>query len=428
MSDDQTHSGTAEGDEAVGNPERHPLRLPDDRFIPVRVMDLAEAIDADAVRFGDLAGRAVDLAEAIDHVVDQEVTALHGHLSRRYEAINPDRDTLAGEATTVADADAAEKRFIERLRYVFDKASYEQLNSAQIEVAIRSANSAGIRVRIRPDLIESLHLWVRGRGTIERRRRTWRRPIKGVMEELEVYRRLAVAVRIKGEDALRLKLYRDIPCADLEALLPHARVTMGLFDRLQVFGGGAGALGGLLFKLIPALLAGGIGALFGFAQAAAIAFGGLAFKSFMGWRRKMKDRDGRRTRHLYDRTLGANATVLHAVLAQIEQEEVKEALVACAVLRAAETGAAETDGTAIENEAALRDAAEVWVRERFGVSIRFDATDALETLDRLSLWRDGARWRLRSTADLLRQLDARWASREGESYHGAAMGRRQAAR
>jgi len=385
------------------------LHLPDDRFIPLRASDLAELIASDESAFGPAARHAPAMAEALDAVIDQEITALARTLQNRYASINPDRDTIPGPNTTAADNERAERRTLDALEYVFDKASYERLDDVQIESAIRIANSHGLKVRIDPDGIESLAIWVRGRGTVKRRKRTITRPVRGVEIELDVYLRLAVAARVRGEDALRLKLYREIPVADLEALLPHARVTMSTIDRLQVFGGGAGALGGVAFKL-PAVIATGLVGIASLGNALLIALGGLAVKSFMGWRRNKQSRRARRTQHLYEQHMAANAAVLDAVLVQIEEEEIKEALLAWAVI-----SATNTDERADADR--LSDRAERWLHALTGRTIRFDAEDGMETLQRLGLLEDGCVIDTADPSAAVERLWSVWRARATRDYH-----------
>ncbi|MEM0983463.1 MAG: DUF3754 domain-containing protein [Planctomycetota bacterium] len=402
------------GDAAFLRRRRDPvaaeLHLPDDRFVPMRVVDLAAAIAADPRTFGAFAREATAFAHALDAVMDQEVTALHRELSVKYACINPDRDTMPGPCTSVDNADEAELEVLRGLSYVFDKASYEKLSDVQIESAVRVANSHGLKVQVDPEGVESLSIWVRGRGEITRRKRTMRHPVKGVEIELEVYKRLAVAARVTGEDALRLKLYREIPVADLEALLPHARVSMSVLDRVQVFGGGAGALSGVAFK-IPAVIASGLAGLASLGSALVIGFGGLAVKSFMGWRRNKLSRSARRTQHLYSQHMAANAAVLDAVLVQIEEEEVKEALLAYAAMWA-------TGQDTVEDLSAW---VERWLFDLTGQTIRFDGSDALESLTRLGLVENGRPVDKPHVHDSIERLWGFWRSRQTVGYHHERM-------
>src|SRR5690606_14540999 len=293
--------------------------------------------------------------------------------------------------------------------YVLDKANYELLDTAQVEAAVGAANSHGIRIRVNPGRGRWLELWVRGRTTGARAVRTlWRtlkgeqpervrwielwvrgrttgaravrtlwRPLKGEQRELELYRRLAVVFQSKDDEAINLKLFREIPVADVEALLPHAEVAMSALDRLKVLGSSLGALGGVAGKLLESTVVASQ-----MLWLAVVALGGLSVRSFLGYRRAKHVRLSQMTHHLYYQNVANNAGVLHQMVASIGQEELKEAVLAYAIVHGGGIGDAES----------LRLDAARWLWERFEVEVDFDGPDAVATLERLGLWDDRERW------------------------------------
>lgn len=379
----------------------------DTRYIPARPPVLAEAIRAAPAVFGAAAPLARDLLDAIDRVIEQEVSRLHAHIDDLYSVLDPDEDTPVALGPG-PDADERERRLLHLLGYVLDKANFETLSHVQIEAAIRAGTSYGVRVRIDPTMVAHLALFVRGHGESEVARRDRYRPWRRVVTLEPVYRRLVVVTRLRGEVGVRLKLFRDIPVRDVEALMPHATVEMSWIDRVLVFGGGAGALGGLAPKLFV-VITGGVVSFFSLLTAAAIGLGGLMLKSFLGYRRTKQRRTNQRTQHLYERNIANNAAVTHTLLRMIRREEVKEALLAYTLL-ASEHADTESDD-AIDRQA------EAWIRDTFCRRINFDAPDALETLDRLDLWTDRASRRVRPPAEALETLRRHWIDRRSESYH-----------
>ena len=388
--------------------------LLDDRFIPIRDDDLVDAIEADRDRFPQVHDRVGRLAEALARVIDQEATAFHRMLDRQYAVFNPDRETIGQGDLAALRTAGAFAGFCANLGYLLDKANFERLDHVQVEAAIQAANSQGLRIRVRSERVEHLDLFVRGRSVVRGRFRTWRRPFKGEPRDLDVYQRLVVVVQLKDSPAVLLKLFREIPVADLEALLPHAEVQMSLGDRLKVIGGGAGALGGLATKLFWMLVGGAI-VTTQLLWVAIAALMGLSLRSFFGYRRARQARDSQRTRHLYDKNLANNAAVLHVLINQIAREELKEALLAYAFVASA-------DG-AIGCEADLDRRTEDWLRERFGVEVNFDCPDAVETLDRLDLWTDRGAWRVASAQEAIDRLEAHWRDRRTIDYHRQAVDR-----
>lgn len=382
-----------------------------DRFIPIRIEAIVDAIDADPDRFGELAGWAQKICKATERVIAQEVGELHRHLDRLYAAANPDLDALAEPNPLVSFADP---RLHAALDYLFDRASFTPLTDVGIEAAIRAGSAYGLRVRINPDRIRSLALHVRGRGTITLVRRDKKKPWIKIEREIEIYTRLAVVARLTGEECLRLKLFRDIPVADVEALLPHAEATMTVLDRAMIVGMGAGSLGSLAKVAVV-----GAASTSALAIPAAIGFGGMAVRSFFGYKRKKKQRTSHRTEHLYEKNLANNAAVLHTLCRMIAHEEAKAAIIAYAVL-AARHDLPEQDRWPLDELAAR---ASAYLKERFKITSRFDAGIARATLERLGLMEDAA---LADPDVALETVDGHWTTRDTTGFHLKAIEQRLA--
>src|SRR5215475_13766019 len=116
-----------------------------------------------------------------------------------YSPVSPDRETVSGPNDPATRTPHGYAVLNAKLAYLLDKANFTRLDEVQIDRALEVAGSHGLRVRLHPDRIESLSLWVRGAGEIERVRRTWRHPIRGVRERLPVFHRLTVVGRLKDD-------------------------------------------------------------------------------------------------------------------------------------------------------------------------------------------------------------------------------------
>jgi hypothetical protein len=417
--------------------EARAVEPPDNRYVPVRLAELIDAMERERDRFCGHAGAIGDVAEAIERVIDQEVRTLEKSLRTDYGPVNPDADTVGLPEESPELRAQRIDRLLDRLGYVLGKANYERLGEVHIEHAIKTANTQGLRVRLRADRVAHLLLWVRGRGTKRVRRRSVKAPMKGKQQDLEVFRRMAVIAVLKetpdqqqtkedqakgrksaeDEDAqtvgsrMVLKLFRDIPLVDLEALLPHAEVTMSVWDKLMVYGSGAGALGGLASKVVAGGAAFGIQLLWPIVMA----LGGMSLKSFFGYRNAKTKRTGQRTRHLYYQNLANNAGVLGSLLAHVAEEEAKEAVLAYGACARAERA-----GVTFNDQHELDRWVEAWIRQTFNATMNYDCPDALETLDRLGLWSDRRRWRVLSCSDAVARLEDHWRERRTERYHVGA--------
>jgi hypothetical protein len=381
--------------------------LPDDRFIPVQAHDLIESLARHAAHPEEVA-RLLGLIEDIIH---QEATALERHITRLYAMVNPDRETVRRD-TTCAIEDA--HREVEACVYrLLEKANFHQLSEVEIEDAIRAANSHGLRIRVQPEMVESLAVWIRGPATATLCRRMWQAPVRGKPVEIPIYRRLVVMARLRGSTDIILKLFRDIPVADIEALLPHATVGMSWLDRAIIFGGGAGGFGPIVVKLFTGA------AIVGASRLVAVAAGVMMVRSFFGYRRTRLKRDSQRTKSLYFQNMANNAAVIHKFISLITEEEIKEAALACALLWG--EVAAEGEGPSITSRGGLQAAAEAYIRHEFGARADFDIEDAIETIDRLELWADRARLRLLPPAAAADILLRHRSDRRSWSYHISSL-------
>lgn len=383
------------------------LHLPDDRYIPIRTADVLAALLSEA---GEHAAALASFAESLERIVHAESSALSRRLERAYAPFNPDRETVT------VGGDGASTRALGALtsvlHYTFDKANFDLLDTAQVDAAVASASVHGMKVRVNPDKVGDLQIFVRGRTAETRLIRTIRHPIRGEMREVELYRRLAIVYRMPDSLEVGIKLFREIPVVNLEALLPHAEVGMSVFDRIKIIGGGVGAISGATWQAISVLVQGTMIA-GQYLWAFSLGLFGLSVRSVLGYRRAMVLRTSQRTHHLYYQNIANNGGVLDLLVSSIGQEEVKETLLAYALL-VLHPGAA-TDS------ASLSRLVEKWLGEHFHVELHYDLADALESLDRLGLWDDRDALRPVAPAVACARLDAKWRDRDTEDYHARSM-------
>jgi hypothetical protein len=220
-----------------------------------------------------------------------------------------------------------------------------------------------------------------------------------------VYRRLVVIARLKGDPHVLIKMFKDIPEEDVEALLPHAEIRMNWSDRLFMLGGGAGVVGSTgaqVAKIVSASLL----AISRLLWVVTFGFCVLVYRTFNGYRLARHKRDSQRTRHLYFQNVANNAGTLAVLMSMIAQEDIKEAVLAYLLCA--------TDEHPVGSPAELQARADAWLQQRFGIDVDFDAEDAIETLDRLGLWQDRAALRVVAPSEAVSRLnkqlhDERWA-------------------
>jgi hypothetical protein len=193
--------------------------------------------------------------------------------------------------------------------------------------------------------------------------------------------------------ATLLKLFRNVPRADLEMLFPNTRVRMRLMDKLFI---GVPALvsGGIVFttKLGASLVL--LGSLFGYwlglhdqptelnqarvmvLLAGVAALAGYLWKQFSNFKNRKIRFMQALTQNLYFKNLDNNAGVFHRLINDAEAEESKEALLAYYFLL--------TSPVAL-TQAELDRKIESWFETKWDCSIDFEVEDALQKLRKLGL-------------------------------------------
>jgi len=385
------------------------------RFIPVSTCDLARALQRDAAEFGMSREEMAAVLHAAEEAIAAEIRPLERSTADEYAAFNPDRDTVPLCVLPRDQLDHQYASLEERVVYLFDKANFERLDDVEIAAAIREAKSHGLRIRIRAERVERLLMWVRGHGFIYKRVPHWSAPFRGRNVRFAVFQRLGVLARLKDDPHVHLRLFRDVPVADVESLLPHAEVGMSWLDRGKVIAGGAGALATLVIKLLQGALT--LALLSKLVWVAAMAFGMMAGRTFLGYRRNKSLRDAQRTRHLYYQTLANNGGVLSWLVDMIGQEEEKEAILGYA---ASKLQTPDEPPTPVR-PAMLAERAQSYLHAHFGVAVRFDAADAIETMERFGLLQRDAPGAVVDPQTAVDRLRAAAQTDTARSYHARMM-------
>lgn len=391
----------------AGPQESENLSL-DDRFIPIRAEDLAELLAADA-KFGVAAATMREVAESMTLIIDQEIGAFERRLAHAYAPLNPDRDTVLVDASLAGEGTGEAEHVMAMLGNLMWQANFEEMDEAQVVAAVEAANTRGMKIKLDPDLVAALRVWARGHGLIKQMRRPLLKPWRKEEVEVPVLKRLVVAIQMRDNPNLYIKMFKEIPIRDLEALMPHARVKMGPKEMLTLTASGGGAVWTIATKIITTGLAAAGQLLYVLAAPLVM----LSWKTFSSYRRAIKDRDSERTRNLYYQNLANNASAIHMLTTVVAQEEVKEALVGYAFCHLLGSEPSEEPVT----RERLDEAAERYLGERLGVPVNFDMPDAVETLDRFGLWEDRDAMRVVPPDRALAILEQHRLERRSADYH-----------
>lgn len=402
-----------------------------ERHLPLRKQDLVELCAADArLPAADRTGFR-DFCRILQSVFHFEFHAQLEELKRCHAPFDPDADTVPIAAAPAGDQAQLLQGLTDGLTRLLEAANYEQVPPETRNASLRGESLFRVRLAVDFDDFEHLLLFRRGTSEHTATLRTWfglrRRQIT-----FENYDRVALLLRFKDRawferkgrrmlpftpGATVLKLFRNVPAADLEMLFPNTEVRMKPIDMLLI--GVPAAVSGVVVlttKLLGTLLL--LGSLFAFwlglrddevvldqtaLVALAVGLGTLGAFVWKQWNR-FKTRKIRflqaLTENLYFKNLDNNAGVFHRLLDDAEEEEVKEAMLAYWFLL--------TNDLPLSTEQIDR-GVEGWLRERTCVEVDFDVADAAAKLVRLGLvLRTGESWTARPLADAKAVLDRAW--------------------
>jgi hypothetical protein len=403
-----------------------------ERFIPFRKTSIV-TMCADEVAAGERKSFQA-FAELLASLLHHEFRAKLEALKDAYYPFNPDTDTRAMVELSPTERQAAQQRLVDELTALAEDANFERISSDDLSRTFVEESLMKVRLEADFDDFEKVVFYRRGVHTRQEelkhlfglRRRTI---------EFTNYGKVLVYVKFKdaahfeakGKDvddlpfkpgSTIIKLFQDVPRADLEMLFPNARVRMRLVDKLligvpAVVSGVIVVVTKLIASLIPVLL------LLGFwlgvrrepvelnqAQlvalgAALAAFGGFLVRQYTKFKNRKIQFMKALSENLYFRNLDNDAGVFHHLLDAAEEEEVKEAVLAYHFLRTAGRPL-----TAAELDRRI----EEWFTGRWDATFDFEVDDGVGKLRRLRLVDDDGQGRLTAVAldEAKRRLDQIW--------------------
>lgn len=358
-------------------------------FIPVPTADLTAYLQRLLPDVGT-ADQFLEVCRAIDIDIHTRSLPLHQRLDAAYTALDPDRDVslLVPREEQQQEDDSSE---VTRLtRSILEGADYTELTREQLDAATKVASLWGVPLHVNLDIFCHLAVFARGDIIGVREIRRWQRFYRKELVEVEIYRRLVVlfqvlpGIAVDGEgesDRLYLRMFKNIPKADVDMLLPGTRVRMGWLDHTRIFVPSLGGIGMSIWKIVRLVLivavvttskllvlAGLLGATLGY-----------VFRTVTNYFQTKKNYELNLTRSLYFQKLDSNAGVIYRILDEARQQDYREAILAYFGLLTA-------DGPISRRK--LQRKVERILREAIDVEVSFEIDDAMKILQRLELVRE----------------------------------------
>ena len=370
------------------------------RFIPYRKRDVVEMCMSEGGFSDEQQKQFREFCQLLQSVYHFEYHHRLERLKDAYAPLNPDRDTIRLSQAPIDD----ESEFVTQLEALLNRANYEKLTDAELKSAMEEASLFQLRIHIDFEQFSEFLLFTRG----EKFKTEVVSSFFGLIKKEQTFSnfdRVVVYVKFGAEShsertghkpgTTLLKLFQNVPKADIEILFPETRVGMRTIDKLMI--GVPAVVGGIAvlttkvgaaLLLLMGLLGYWLGvstepvtidqATFMAIFAGLGAIGSFIWKQFTNFKNRKLTFMQALTENLYFKNLDNNAGVFHRLVDDAEEEECKEAMLAYYFLLSREE---------LNQTSALDSAVEEWFRTSWGCDLDFEVEDALAKLVELGLVR-----------------------------------------
>lgn len=377
--------------------------MPYDRFIPFTkydVINLCAQLLPEPESFKQFSHL---LSSLIHHQYYTHLESLKYH----YAPFDPNSDTRKIKQLTTEQKAAHQSEFAKGFAQILNAANYEKITQDDLQDALNEESLFKVRLAVEFDDFAEVVFYRRGESQKTEVLTSWwgmrKKPL-----QFTNYDRVAVFIRFKDADYFAaknkqplgyepnstiVKLFQNVPKADLEMLFPNSEVKMRPIDKAVI--ASSALVGGavvLVTKLGASIVL--LAALFSFwlgwrseevhmGQQHFITFaigmgvfGGFIFKEWS----KFKNRKIRFMKalsdNLYFKNLDNNAGVFHTLVDSAQEEDVKEALLAYTFLLNSPKGLSPTQ---------LDEKIEAWFAQQHNCLLDFEINDALQKLTKMQL-------------------------------------------
>jgi hypothetical protein len=421
-----------------------------DRFIPFRKAEVVDLLCHEGTLDAEHQTRFRAFCKVLESLCHFEY---HGQLEKmkeHYFPFNPDRDTKTKRTYDASSLTAHEDALMAELADVLDGANYEKLTEAELQHALEEESL--FRISLFVDFNDFSRVVLFRRGDVVKKAEIVKWFFRKETIDVPTFERVALLVRFKDKayfearskrqqkkkaelpfepGTMVLKLFKDVPKADLEMLFPNTEVRMRPRDWALLLGpgviGGFGVLlksaaslavaATLIWALMKAKLESGEnlvetslspeqGAVIVAALMALVGIGGFMVKQWLKFKNRKILFMKTLADNLYFKNLDNNEGVLNHIIDGAEEEECKEAMLAYYFLLKHPEGL---------TEAQLDDAIEHWFEAKHETRIDFEVDDGLRKLNDLGLTEecgqsaDGATiYRVPGLDEGCRRLDEIW--------------------
>lgn len=332
---------------------------------------------------------------ALDAAIINRYYGLLHELKDLFDPINPDKDTIQTRDITRKECLDNEFWLLQKLANVMERANFNELPKPHVLKSIANHKARdGVMVSVDPDRYDVLRYWALGRE-IPQETIPWYKSLyykvrkQSPPKPLQYYKRIVVAMRLKRDQKLMLKMFKQVPFNALEQLLPDGKIRMANMDKNIIKTTIVVASSGLVIKLIGALASQNI-------QWSLILSGASAIVALQAWtvyQNRKRSYLVDLTRMLYFKNIANNRGLLTLLVDRARDEIFKEALLVYTILLINRPPGLMTkpsdEHLPVElggiSTALLEQQIENWIYDKTKLHIDFDCDEAVNLLKSFGL-------------------------------------------
>lgn len=308
-----------------------------------------------------------------------------------FDPINPDKDTVQTRKVTRRERLDNEFWLLQKLGDILEKANFHELSEATVNKALNEHDvSEGVRIKVDREKFDVIRIWALGKEIPEvsapwyQKLIFWKKASPPKKNEPAYYKRVVVAIRLKGNQKLLLKAFKEVPTTNLEMLIPDGQIIISTYDKNMILVTAGVALASILAKGVTVLAQLHVD----WPLIITMVTGFVGVRAFAVYKNRRNAYLADLNRLLYFKNVANNRGLLALVVDRAEDESFKEALLTYTFLLSNRSpsvrlAASKTQLTAeLGNltELQLEKKIEEWVMKKSGAGIEFDSTEAIKLL------------------------------------------------
>lgn len=377
-----------------------------ERFIPFRKQDIIQMCSQELTEASSTQSFK-QFCQLLSSVMHFDYHELLESLKNNYAPFDPNADTQQLNNLSLEQREQCQKAFAENFAKVLNAANFEKVTEQDLQEALTEESLFKVRLEVEFEDFEQVVFFRRGESQLsETITSLW--GFRKQKISFTNYDRVAIYITFKDKayfeqkkkkpigyepSSTIVKLFQNVPKADLEMLFPNSEVRMRPIDKVII--GASAVVGGAVvlvtklgasIVLLSALLAFWLGwrsesvamtqqhfISFGLGMGV---FGGFIFKEWSKFKnRKIKFMKAL-SDNLYFKNLDNNAGVFHTLIDSAEDEDFKETLLAYTFLLISPKGLSASK---------LDMKIEHWFESKYHCQLDFEIPDALDKLERMQL-------------------------------------------